>query len=113
ALFGVSVNFLLYGNAPGGNIPQQDNARHVLHDIEELLGALDRETHLQEPLSHFQKALHPVEMRGDDEAPFRRSRIEGYLSKFLDRAEEQPGGLAHTWYHLRREFPLDLFSRLG
>ncbi len=111
SLFGVSVEFLLYGNDESGNIPRSDPVSHVLRDIEGVLGEIDEASGAYEPAGSFQG----LSRSGLDEegVPYRRSRIEGYLRQFLDRAEAQPGGLAHTWYHLKREFPLDLFSRLG
>lgn len=110
-LFGVSVEFLLYGVGESGKIPRKGGAGHVFRDIEALLGEIDGDTDAHEPPQSFQQ---PVRQGAEEEGtPFRRSRIEGYLRQFLDRAEAQPGGLAHTWYHLKREFPLDLFTRLS
>ena len=41
----------------------------------------------------------------------RRLRIERYLARYLDEAEQHPDGLAHAWIEVQRTFPLGLFGR--
>ncbi|MBC2593744.1 helix-turn-helix transcriptional regulator [Ruficoccus amylovorans] len=112
ALFGVSVEYLLYGSPDSGKNTYTDPAGNILSEIELVMEEIDIPSGMREPEERFLGPVRPESVE-DSGAPFRRSRIEGYLRQFLDRAEAEPGGLAHTWYHLKREFPLDLFSRLG
>jgi len=102
-IFHVSVNFLLYG------VPQTPASEHmsqaptILNSIDKVMSEVDSGNGVSEPESRLKR---------EKDVPYRRDSIEKYLKLFLDQAEAEPGGLAHTWYHLRREFPLDLFSRL-
>lgn len=112
ALFGVSVEYLLYGSSDSGKNTYADSTGNILSEIELVMDEIDMPSGMREPERRFLGPLR-TEFVEDGGTPFRRSRIEGYLRQFLDRAEAEPGGLAHTWYHLKREFPLDLFTRLG
>ncbi|MEM9226830.1 MAG: helix-turn-helix transcriptional regulator [Verrucomicrobiota bacterium] len=99
-LFGVSVDFLLYGVSLSGNVPPRADAPCILGEIESLIDEIAKP---ETPL--------PQSVPDASSVPYRRDCIERYLKTFLDRAETEPGGLAHTWYHIRREFPLDFFKR--
>ncbi len=101
-IFHVSVNFLLYGKCEPENVERESAMYSVLNSIDSVVGEPDGQSEVREPAASLKQ----------DEVPYRRDLIERYLKQFLDQAESEPGGLAHTWYHLRREFPLDLFSRL-
>ncbi|MDR0740554.1 MAG: helix-turn-helix domain-containing protein [Puniceicoccales bacterium] len=41
-----------------------------------------------------------------------RQRIERYVARYLDEAEQFEGGLEHMWLQLLKEFPLHWFSRV-
>jgi transcriptional regulator with XRE-family HTH domain len=41
-----------------------------------------------------------------------RQRIERYVSRYLDEAEQFEGGLEHMWLQLLKEFPVHWFSRV-
>lgn len=107
ALFGVRLAFLLYGRTEDEAPPHSDAASRILQDIDDLLFELESGPHAREPQADFH------DRQTLEAAYFQRDSIENYLSAYLDRAQEEPGGLEHTWYQLRREFPLDLFSRLS
>jgi hypothetical protein len=50
-----------------------------------------------------------LESCGND-AP--RQRIERYVARYLDEAEQFEGGLEHMWLQLLKEFPLHWFTRV-
>jgi transcriptional regulator with XRE-family HTH domain len=41
-----------------------------------------------------------------------RQRIERYVARYLDEAEQFEGGLEHMWLQLLKEFPIHWFSRV-
>jgi transcriptional regulator with XRE-family HTH domain len=122
-IFHVQVEYLLTGEIPpGGPGPLAQAAGRVLDDVADLLRALDAEAAERK----LALAEEPVEISPGgspksipDGAPkprlrgaIRRQEVESYVKSFLDHAERAPGGLAHAWVQLRREFPLDLHERL-
>ncbi|MDR1591116.1 MAG: helix-turn-helix domain-containing protein [Puniceicoccales bacterium] len=42
-----------------------------------------------------------------------RQRIERYVARYLDKAEQFEGGLEHMWLQLLKEFPIHWFSQAG
>jgi transcriptional regulator with XRE-family HTH domain len=115
-IFHVSVEFLLAGHPAcegNGGAGLGAVAGRILQDLELLKQALDGAdqsiNHLP-PLRRGKASASPAHLPKN--AIQSRRRIECYLRDFLDRAEREPGGLAHAWVQLRREFPLDLYERL-
>ncbi len=116
-IFHVSVDFLLAGQPAepdrNGGADLGAVAGRILHDLELLKQALDGVAPPRECLAPLGAGKVLPAGRQPKNTALTRRRIERYLGDFLDRAEREPGGLAHAWVQLRREFPLDLYERLG
>jgi transcriptional regulator with XRE-family HTH domain len=119
-IFHVSVEYLLTGQLaePADETDGSrtgDVASRILADLNALVQALEAGGKSSAP-----DGVPPIAKKGNNRRPGRRNpdnqaarqKIERYLQSYLDHAEREPGGLAHAWVQLRREFPLDLYERL-
>ena len=120
-IFHVSVEYLLEGRPAGrkGGAEAGAVAGRVLEDLELLMRALEAQMGpVEAGWKDGREAPQPKGKAGKNGAGkgrkdgVMRAEVEAYVRAYLDRAEREPGGLAHAWVQLRREFPLDLYERL-
>jgi transcriptional regulator with XRE-family HTH domain len=102
-LFRVSPAYLVYGITQN----QRENSKEILLEQgAEGQEIVDVEHYIAQ---NFGKDMN-LEGYANDGL---RQKIERYVSRYLDEAEQFEGGLEHMWLQLLKEFPIHWFSRMG